>query len=451
MAVLRQETTYRPNDDRFRIDKPTFGQQYSQIYFCRLNALRPVVSEAARAKWASEGLAEDAYPDRLLGLGADRDRVVVGILFRAMPLKPSILKEYAKQGGEMIPAPPKRDAASYIGDGMTDQENFTVLEDETGRIKLDLSPCEEAQGIVQGMVTGFIVAVRGIVATGGVLSVKGICGAGLPTFDTIPTTVLEKDAFVCLVSGLHLADPAVNPLALEMLLEYLNGNLGDSDHEQFCASIVRVVFAGNSIGALRNPAADTENAHIIKGLDRFLTALGAAIHLDIMPGDSDPTNILLPQQPFNRSLLPSASRFKNLRRTPNPYEADIGERRFTGTSGQNVADYDKYQVLDSNMPAAQRALLILENMLQFRHIAPTAPDTLRAYPSYDSDPFVLDSCPDVFFAGCQPDFGSKVIEGRDGRPVRLVSVPDFGSTGQAVLVNLRNLECQALEFAVGGL
>lgn len=43
--------------------------------------------------------------------------------------------------------------------------------------------------------------------------------------------------------------------------------------------------------------------------------------------------------------------------------------RFLGTSGQNVSDIQRYSSMDNHCE-------ILEETLQLRHLAPTAPDTL---------------------------------------------------------------------------
>ena len=49
----------------------------------------------------------------------------------------------------------------------------------------------------------------------------------------------------------------------------------------------------------------------------------------------------------------------------------------------------------------KRSLELLQQTLEWRHLAPTAPDTLSCYPFCDTDPFVLDSCPHVYFVGNQ--------------------------------------------------
>ena len=59
----------------------------------------------------------------------------------------------------------------------------------------------------------------------------------------------------------------------------------------------------------------------------------------------------------------------------------------------------------------------MENMLEWRHCAPTAPDTLDIYPFFMTDPFVMENAPSVFFAGNQPEFGTSLVDGPDGHKV----------------------------------
>ncbi len=54
---------------------------------------------------------------------------------------------------------------------------------------------------------------------------------------------------------------------------------------------------------------------------------------------------------------------------------------------------------------------MLEACLRWRHLSPTAPDTLASYPFYESDPFIIASTPHVLFAGNQPEFATKVATG----------------------------------------
>jgi DNA polymerase delta subunit 2 len=60
---------------------------------------------------------------------------------------------------------------------------------------------------------------------------------------------------------------------------------------------------------------------------------------------------------------------------------------------------------------------------------------------------VLKECPHIFVAGNQPAYGTRLIESA-GTKVCLLCVPDFSTTGQVVLLNLRTLTSQVMEFMI---
>lgn len=157
-------------------------------------------------------------------------------------------------------------------------------------------------------------------------------------------------------------------------------------------------------------------------------------------------------------IYPRSCRFSTLQRVSNPYEATIGGRRILGTSGQPIDDLRKYtRRPPTSSSAAEIGAAVsestglndcvdwLQDMLTWRHLAPTAPDTLDTYPALSDDPFVLDVSPHVFFAGNQPNFSAKKVTIGDSE-VLLVSVPSFARESTAVLVDLATLDCAPLSF-----
>lgn len=110
-------------------------------------------------------------------------------------------------------------------------------------------------------------------------------------------------------------------------------------------------------------------------------------------------------------------------------------------------------------PPAPTELDALVNTLAWRHLAPTAPDTLTCYPFYDVDPFVIDDAhvPHLMFSGGSRAFdscwvpGAEAGAGADAGGVRVVAVPTFWSSHTAVLVNLRapTLDAEAIVFSFG--
>jgi DNA polymerase delta subunit 2 len=60
----------------------------------------------------------------------------------------------------------------------------------------------------------------------------------------------------------------------------------------------------------------------------------------------------------------------------------------------------------------------------------------------------MKACPHLYFVGCQPQFGSKVIEGEQGQMVRLISVPSFSFTKEVVLVDTESLEVTKIKIQI---
>eukprot|EP00188_Purpureofilum_apyrenoidigerum_P002271 Plantae.Rhodophyta-Purpureofilum_apyrenoidigerum.ctg23918.p1 GENE.Plantae.Rhodophyta-Purpureofilum_apyrenoidigerum.ctg23918~~Plantae.Rhodophyta-Purpureofilum_apyrenoidigerum.ctg23918.p1 ORF type:complete len:490 (+),score=75.09 Plantae.Rhodophyta-Purpureofilum_apyrenoidigerum.ctg23918:76-1470(+) len=449
--VLRKRVTYAASD-RFVMKDKKFSQQYSQVYYNRLNMQRKDVFEAARRKWNIQD--EGIVKDRLLKVQVNEPCVVVGLLFKEMKLKPSILREYAKSGGQMMPNPPQRTEKIYA-----DESDKLVLEDETGRTALDLSQSKFMQEDCEKLVSGFVVAVKGAESAKGIFIVDDICPVtSLPQLSSIGDT-LDEDVYICLVSGLSFGEEVANPLRAELLLETLKGSSLANETDN--ASLTHVVIAGNSICRAKDasergaylkahvplrPHEQQEASQPIRELDRFLCSLASAVPLELMPGEHDPVSHMLPKQPVHPCLLPDSTKFMTLTRATNPHEFTIGGRAFLGTCGENVDDYLRY------LPSAgsaeeenEQRLRTMENMLRFGHTVPTAPDTLTCYPFQMKDPFVLKTWPNVFFAGNQPTFGTRLVtEGE--RTVRIVSVPSFASSGQVVILNLRTLEPYILQI-----
>jgi len=171
----------------------------------------------------------------------------------------------------------------------------------------------------------------------------------------------------------------------------------------------------------------------LKELDNLLAQLSRSLPVDILPGSNDPTLYVLPQQPFARCLLPKSFQNATFKSVTNPYEFEIEGKTFLGISGQTFQNMEKYMTITDKLNLANQTL-------EWRHIAPTAPDQLGCYPYYDTDPFVLSQCPHVYFIGNQKEFETKLIEGSDGQRVRIICLPAFADNPIVVLVNLNHEE-----------
>jgi DNA polymerase delta subunit 2 len=99
----------------------------------------------------------------------------------------------------------------------------------------------------------------------------------------------------------------------------------------------------------------------------------------------------------------------------------------------------------------------LEYTLRWGHLCPTGPETVPTIPHgpENPDPMVLqDSLPSIYFAGNCSMFATRLIDASTSytnrttqpRKTRLICIPSFSSSGEAVMVNLRSLKVELLRF-----
>jgi len=192
--------------------------------------------------------------------------------------------------------------------------------------------------------------------------------------------------------------------------------------------------------------------------------------IHILPGESDPSGIIMPQQPFPRAMFGDAARYPTMTCETNPTYLTLAteseasssktanaplKRTLLVHSGQPINDMFKYLPSPPNT-----RLSILESTLHWRHLAPTAPDTLWCHPYKDDDPFLIKETPDIYLVGGQKKFGTKLVTDRredskkkvkPATKCRIILVPSFALTGALVLVNLRTLAVKRVNFSVRGM
>lgn len=352
-----------------------------------------------------------------------------------------------------------------------------MLEDESGRLRVT------GESLSSHYVTGCILAALGTEQADGTFQVIATQYADLPrqperwehedaalTRSKKPKPKRGKPGKIAIVSGLEITGEDDDDLALDLLVEYLTGEATGPPDQTEASKITRLIIAGDSLShaspilsredfAIKKSKskhygydASAYNASPAERLDSLLSDILPTLPITLLPGASDPANVALPQQPLHSALFPKARLYAEspasgleslhgLDSVTNPWQGDIEGYRILGTGGQTVGDLLKY--VDD-----VEALEVMEMMLRWRCIAPTAPDTLWCYPFQDDDPLLLTDCPNVYFAGCQDKFGMRWVEGPAGQKVLLVSVPRFKATGEIVLVDLESWEVEVVSLEV---
>ncbi|KAJ3655302.1 hypothetical protein Zmor_014437 [Zophobas morio] len=408
---------------------PNYNKQYFNIYIVRLKEMTKLLEHRIEKKWGK------TYPVcKLHKLSEEKHAkcVVLGTIFKNQKLKPSILKQLA-EGNQLVPQP--------IITHFTDKSDQLYIEDELQRYLL--VSCLQCDSLV----TGISCALLGTGDDKGRFVVEDYVFAGFR--EQVPRPLFEDSAYVVFISGLDLINSAKFAINLQLLIHWISGLVGDLSGIE-TSRITRVIITGNSVRNTPEPVKPSisllsrlpdsnETFEAVKLLDKFLLQLGQTIDVDVMPGTHDPSNHILPQKPMHYCMFPEASVYKSVNQVSNPYYYSVGGIKILGTSGQPVDDITKFSEITDPLEG-------LEYCLKWNHIAPTAPDTLGCFPFYESDPFIIDDCPHVFFAGNQKEFSSRECIGEDGQKVTLISVPKFSETLQACILDLKSLHCHPITF-----
>ncbi|KOS18486.1 DNA polymerase delta small subunit [Escovopsis weberi] len=485
-ALTRSESHYTPLQS-FTLDKQrSYKQQYGDMYFLRLTKIKPAVEAVAAAAWDGISIHGETPKnvERVLDVRQGELCWITGTVYMDMTLKPNILEDVSKDRWLSAPITSQK----YYSDDGSDQ---IMLEDESGRVRL---VGDQLKSVL--LVTGCIIAVLGTENASGEFVVLDHKFPDLPPQparwalsrpaddhndddDDAPMADAGSGNKIAIVSGLCFSGTdASYDLELALLLEYLLGEALGPAAQGAAAHISRLVIAGDSVSMAADHRPDRGDdakkaAHKKYGydasaynprpsqlLDDFLAELLPSIPVTLLPGAKDPANASYPQQPihtavFARSRVYAAGPAPAAPANPatqaqaqahgwfhavtNPFEAEIEGWRVLGTGGQNVDDVFKYVDSDDRLG-------MMEAMCRWRCTAPTAPDTLWSYPFQEDDPFVMQSCPHVYFVGCQPEFATRVVDGPDGQRVRLIAVPEFARTKELVLLDTETLEVSRVKI-----
>jgi len=437
-SKTRQEAAFENKCGKFVISKRNFDLQYYNFYNARYLKMFDIIKQSALDKFGQD--VKIIKLNQLMEHPGE-DVCVTGVLLKVMKQQRSVLREVSEDL-ELIPEEEKE---KYI-----DSKDILSLQDDT-------EACLLQGGLdIAGHVTGVMIAVLGREDdNGNRFIVSDYCYPSIaPQLNTISPPTTEQLVLLISDLGFSVKQDMNVVSARDYLIDFITGNLDGLTNRG--TQIVRVIIAGNSLcheardeerelEALENANEDEwnrkEKAYTVdslKKVDDFLYQLAKVVPVDLMPGECDPATIMLPQQPFHSKMLPKSSPLPGLFRATNPYVATISGRTVIGNCSRVIKSIQEASTFDEPVD-------ILEATLKWRHLAPTAPDTVFSCPFKGDDPFVIENQPHLYFAGSQSSFNTKIVT-MNNHKTRIVAVPSFKKTRTAIMVNMRNLGCEVVAF-----
>jgi DNA polymerase delta subunit 2 len=374
-----------------------------------------------------------------------------------MPLKPSILK-----GLESILGSKK--VESFVNES----EDYLIIEDESGRIRVsNNSPGFSASQFI----TGIAIATKGRVDDKGVFILEDVIfhrvdhyslpqriknsvqlNNNLIADNSVYQMLSSSSELLAFISGINFGkDDYSGKLNLARLLfiDIIQGRFPlEANIKKLINRINRLIIVGNAVYSPEETDQVEKGSYIKQELntrvykkliqsyeefDDYLDILTQSITVDLMPGASDTSSIFFPQLALSPLMLQKSGTNSSLNLANNPHKFEMNEISFIGTSGQNIDNIRKYTTISKN------PIDILEKTIEWGHICPSAPDTVRTYPITGNDPLILREIPNVYFTGNQKTFETKLINYTEP-PVRLISIPDFSISFSFVLIDMNTLE-----------
>lgn len=437
-----------------------YDRQFYSMYQYRFKDLKERVMQNAVSKWGNGDKKVDGRTlvkqDKILDIKRGEVCWVIGTVFCDLKNKLNIFQDVEKGIDDVLPMVPD----NYRSETESESSTSVMLEDESGRAILHNDEYLKNNLLV----TGCIVGVLGIEIQAGIFEIMDIAYPSISPQLTMNPTPGNK---LILVSGLNIGDDTTSDLRLEMLAQYVRGELGLDVDKENMSQVSRMIIAGDSIEPLAEvrdlSAGDfvttnnygsknisTFNPESAIKLDLFLREILVTLPVLVMPGANDPAEICLPQQPLHKSMFRSSLPLLNgnhLVRATNPQWFEQDSVRILGSSGQNVDDVYRYMSRESSTPenAGKSTLAVMENNIRWQNIVPTAPDTLYCYPYENFDPFLLDETPHVYFVGNQESFQTDMVT-NENINVRTISIPKFSTTGEFVVLDLVTLEANVVKI-----
>ena len=254
-----------------------------------------------------------------------------------------------------------------------------------------------------------------------VIGITGTSGDKIVFVENIylPDVPLNKEfkkspdeVYAVFISDLHVGSNKFLSSGFEKFLDWLNGRIGSEEHKQLVKKIKYLFIVGDLIDGVgiypgqENQLLITDVKEQYDEAARLLAGVPKDITIILSPGNHDAMRIAEPQPLLSLEYAKSLWNMENVIMVTNPAVVNIhSSKSFPGFDvlvyhGYSLTFYgDQIDSLrTSGKNVSNRAVHVMEYLLQRRHLSPTHTSTLYV-PNIKKDNLVIESVPDIFVCG----------------------------------------------------
>ena len=218
------------------------------------------------------------------------------------------------------------------------------------------------------------------------------------------------EAYAIFLSDLHVGSKYFLNDEFKRFIKWINGEYGNEKQREIARKTSYVFIVGDvidGVGIYPNQEEELEIKDIYgqyEALAEWVAQIPHEKKIIICPGNHDALRLAEPQPPLDRDFAAALYELPNVVLVSNPAVVNIHSSG--GFSGIEVLMYHGYSFdyyvaevgsIRSN-GGYHRADLIMEFLLERRHLAPTYTSTLYT-PDPERDPLVIHRVPDIFVTG----------------------------------------------------
>ncbi|MBI2550006.1 DNA-directed DNA polymerase II small subunit [Candidatus Woesearchaeota archaeon] len=284
---------------------------------------------------------------------------------------------------------------------------IVVLEDPTGVITVIVNKTRrEIFNLANDLVFDEVIAIAGNFRNG-VLFASNIV---LPDVPLREQKHSPNEGYAVFMSDLHFGSSQFLEEDFRKFLKWINGGLGNSVQKEIASKVKYVLIAGDVVDGV-GVYQDQYDELAVKDVTEqyrmcadFLSEIPKHIKIIISPGNHDAVRAAEPQAAFYGDFAAPLLKLPNAVLVSNPAIVNIDASE--NFSGFDVLLYHGYSFdyyvanVDSirRQGGYERADLIMQFLLQRRHLAPAHTSTL-ILPDRASDPLFIGIVPDIFATG----------------------------------------------------